>query len=158
MEVSSIVTSMASLTKKPDSKFWVACYRDRDGKQHRQSTGETNPKKALELAQHYEQMAQGKLKRHKARQKTLELLEKLYGESAPTATVREYIEDWLSGKKGTADATYRTYQKSTAKFLAFLGPDAERDITEMSRTHISIFSNSLSKQVAPRTVNLERRV
>jgi integrase len=146
---------MASLIKKPGSRFWFACYRDSNGKQHRQSTSETDRKKAFELARHYEEMAQGKLRPHKARQVTLALLNKLYGESAPTATVRQYIENWLSGKERTARATYLSYQKSTAKFLDFLGHSAERDIAEITKTHISGFCNSRVKQVAPGTVNLD---
>ena len=70
MDVTIIVTTtfMASLTKKSNSKFWFACFRDRGGKQHRRSTGETNERKALEIARRYEQVAQRKLKPAKFRE------------------------------------------------------------------------------------------
>jgi hypothetical protein len=55
------VTSMASLTRKPRSKFWFACFRDAGGKQRRKSTQETNYKKAMKIAEQYEQVAQRKL-------------------------------------------------------------------------------------------------
>jgi integrase len=149
---------MASLTKKPHSKYWFACFRDRAGRQRRKSTGETNEKKARAIAQQYEQMAQQKLPRHKARETLSELYREVYG-GAPGATVRQYIEDWLSVKKDeTATATHAAYQKSTAKFLAYLGIDAERDIAEIRQTHVSGFRNSLAKKVAPGTVNFDLRV
>jgi len=149
---------MASLTKKPHSKYWFACFRDLDGRQRRRSTGETNEKKARDIAQHCEQVAQRKLKPHKARETLSELYRQVYGESLPAASVRQYIKDWLAIKEHeTAPATYAAYQKSTDKFLAYLWIDAERDIAEIRQTHVSGFRNSPAKKVAPGTVNFDLR-
>ena len=149
---------MASVTRKAHSKYWFACFRDLNGQQHRRSTKETNEKKARQIAQTYEQVAQRKLKPHKVRETLSELYHKIYGESLPTATVRQYIEGWLAIKKPeTADTTYAAYEKSTAKFLAYLGAEAERDIAEIRQTHIAGFRNSLAKKVAPGTVNFDLR-
>jgi integrase len=150
---------MASLTKKPHSKYWFACFRDLDGRQHRKSTGETSEKKAREIARHYELVAQKKLKPHKARETLSELYRQVYGEALPAASVRQFIKDWLAIKEHeTSPATYAAYQKSTAKFLAYLGMDAERDIAEIRQTHISSFRNSMTKKVAPGTVNFDLRI
>jgi integrase len=147
---------MASLTKKPHSKYWFACFRDLGGRQRRRSTGETNEKKALQVAQDYERIAQRKLKPHKARATLSELYREVYGEDLQTATVRQYIDDWLGVKEPeTKGTTYASYRKSTAKFLAYLGPDAERDIAEMRPAHIAGFRNSLAKKVAPGTANFD---
>ena len=147
---------MASLIKKPHCKYWFACFRDLDGKQCRRTTRETNEKKARQIAQHYEQVAQKKLKPHKVRETLSELYRQVYGEVVPTATVRQYIENWLGVKKPeTKTGTYVAYQKSTAKFLAVLGPDAERDIAEIRPAHIAGFRNSLARKVAPGTVNFD---
>jgi thioesterase domain-containing protein len=99
------------------------------------------------------------LSRHgKARITLSELYRQVYGEVVPTATVRQYVEIWLAVKEHeTATATYAAYQKSTAKFLAFLGMDAERDIAEIRQAHISGFRNSLAKKVTPGTVNFDLR-
>jgi integrase len=149
-------TSMASLTKKPHSKYWFACFRDLNGRQCRRSTGETSEKKAREIARHYELVAQKKLKPHKARETLSELYRQVYGETLPAASVRQFIKDWLAIKENeTSPATYATYQKSTAKFLTFLGTDAERDIAEIRQTHVSSFRNSLAKKVAPGTANFD---
>ena len=147
---------MASLTKKLHSKYWFACFRDLNGKQCRRSTGETNEKKARAIAQNYELVAQRKLRPHKARETLSELYRQVYGEALPTASVRQYVDGWLAIKEPeTAPATYAAYQKSTVKFLAYLGPDAERDIAEIRPVHISGFRNSLANKVAPGTTNFD---
>ena len=51
VEVTTTVTSMASLTRKPRSKYWFACFRDVNGKQRRRSTRQTDRKKALKVAE-----------------------------------------------------------------------------------------------------------
>ena len=43
--------------------------------------------------------------------------------------------------------------KSCRKFIAFLGPDADRDIAEITHEHLNRFRNEQLKAVAARTVN-----
>jgi hypothetical protein len=59
MDVSTSVStkSMASILKKPHSRFWFAAFRDSNGKQCRKSTGETNERKARAIAMNYERAA-----------------------------------------------------------------------------------------------------
>jgi hypothetical protein len=52
---------MASLTRKPTSRYWFACFRDKNGKQHRVSTEETRRSVAKKIADKYELAATGKL-------------------------------------------------------------------------------------------------
>ena len=49
---------MASLWKHPESKYWVACYTDRDGKQVKRSTKQTKRKEALTIALELERVEQ----------------------------------------------------------------------------------------------------
>jgi hypothetical protein len=58
---------MASVTKKPRSKYWFACFRDLQGKQRRVSTKQTDRKKAMKIAEQYEQISQRKLPVHTVR-------------------------------------------------------------------------------------------
>jgi integrase len=147
---------MASVIRKPRSRYWFACFRDLHGRQNRKSTEQTDRKKALEIAKHYELVAQRKLKPQKVRETLSELYRNIYGETVPSATVRQYAEDWLKVKQPeTARATFAAYCKSTNKFLAYLGADGERDIAEITRTHISGFRNALAKKVAPGTANFD---
>jgi integrase len=149
-------TSMASITKKLRSKYWFACFRDLHGRQHRRSTGQTDRKKALEIARHYELVAQRRLKPQRVRETLSELYHQIYGETIPSATVRQYIADWLAVKEHeAARASMAAYRKSAEKFLGFLGASAEVDIGEIRQTHILGFRNEMAKKLAPQTANFD---
>ena len=108
---------MASLIKKPNSKYWFACFRDISGRQHRKSTEETNRKKALEIARHYEMVAQRKLKPRKVRETLSELYREIYGETVPDATVKQYAENWLGVKEAERKpSTLESYEKVSKSF------------------------------------------
>ena len=100
----------------------AACFRDLHGRQHRRSTGQTDRKKALEIARHFELVAQRRLKPQRVRETLSELYHQIYGESIPSATVRQYVADWLAVKEHeAARASMAAYRKSAEKFLAYLG-------------------------------------
>src|SRR5271165_6221417 len=99
MDVTSRLPCMASLVRKTGSKYWFAAYRDLHGRQHRKSTEQTDRKKALQISQHYEQLAQRKVKPHRVRETIAELCRQVYGEEVPTATVRQFVKDWLAVKE-----------------------------------------------------------
>jgi hypothetical protein len=82
---------MASVTKKSRSKYWFACFRDLQGKQRRLSTKQTDRKKAMKIAEQYEQISQRKLPVHTVRQTLTALAREAYGETFPSATVRQFI-------------------------------------------------------------------
>ena len=46
---------MASIWKHPKSKFWSACFTDSTGKQRKRSTKLTDRKKALKIAEAWEE-------------------------------------------------------------------------------------------------------
>jgi integrase len=150
---------MASLQKKPNSQFWFACFRDANAKQHRRSTGVTNERKAREIARGYEQMAQHKLKPAKFQETMRELYRQVYGKAVPTATVQQFANDWLKTKKAEiVSRSWDLYEKTIKKFLAFLGGDAELDISLLTKTHITSFRNAITQKVSPGTVNFDLRV
>ena len=49
---------MASIWKRPNSKFWSACYTDQDGKRIKHSTKQTQRRKALGVALELERVEQ----------------------------------------------------------------------------------------------------
>ena len=91
LEVTTTVTSVASLTRKPRSKYWFACFRDVNGKQRRRSTGQTDRKKALKVAEQFEQIGRRKLAPRTVRESLAELYREIYGETLPVATVRKFV-------------------------------------------------------------------
>jgi hypothetical protein len=101
------------------------------GKQRRQSTKQIDRKKAMKIAEQYEQISQRKLPVHTVRQTLTALAREAYGETFPSATVRQFIEAWLKSKTPpvVAQSTHDFYRKSTKKFLEFLGTAAELDLS-----------------------------
>ena len=47
---------MASLWKHPKSRFWTACYTNSEGRQVKRSTKLTDRRKALKVAQEFEEL------------------------------------------------------------------------------------------------------
>lgn len=127
-----------------------------NGKQRRKSTGQTDRKKAMKIAQQLEQVGQRKLPSRTVRETLAELYREIYGETLPVATLRQFIVDWLKTKEPeTAQATMASYRKSTNKFLAFLADLADLDLSAINRRIIVEFRNSLVNRNAPRTINAD---
>jgi integrase len=147
---------MASLTRKPRSKYWFACFRDVNGKQRRRSTRQTDRKKALKVAEQFEQVGRRKLAPRTIRESLAELYREIYGETLPVATVRKFVADWLQTKEPEVSAgTLAFYKKSIAKFLEFLGTAADLDLASMTRTTVLEFRNHIAKISSPVTTNAD---
>jgi integrase len=145
---------MASITRKPRSKFWFACFRDANGRQRRRSTKTTDRKKAIKIAEQYEQVGQRKLPARAVRETLAELYREMYNERLPAATVQQFVGNWLEAKKPeVSPATLAFYKKSTAKFLEFLGSAAELDLTSVTRTALVEFRNQVARKASPTTTN-----
>jgi integrase len=156
VEVTTTVTSMASLTRKPRSKYWFACFRDVNGRQRRKSTGHADRKKALKVAEQFEQVGQRKLAPRTVRETLAELYREIYSETLPVATVRKFIADWLHTKQPEVSAgTLAFYKKSTAKFLEFLGTAVDLDLASITRTTVVEFRNRIAKSNSPATTNAD---
>jgi integrase len=154
VDVTTDVTSMASVIRKPRSKYWFACFRDPNGRQRRRSTKQTDRKKALNLAEKMEQISQRKLPARNVREILAELFREAYGETVPTATVRQFIENWLENKAPEVEpATLDFYRKSTTKVLEFLGPATELDMALVNRPMIVEFRNQVARKASATTTN-----
>jgi integrase len=146
---------MASVTKKPNSQFWFACFRDLNGKQCRQSTFETDRKKALKVAEEYERVVTGDLDTRTARETIIKLYRERYAVTVKVASVRKFITGWIEEKKlGVASATMERYEQSAKKLLSFLGARADHDLNVVSRQLLVEFRAAVSKELAPGTANL----
>src|SRR6516165_10314611 len=98
----SLCYHMASIWKrthpKSKSKYWTACWRDREGKQHRASTKKTDRKEALKIAEEFEQAALGNRSLQQIQATLIRLHEEATGSKVPRYTVAEYVDEWLKGK------------------------------------------------------------
>jgi integrase len=146
---------MASITKKSNSRFWFACFRDVNGRQRRRSTFQTDRKKALKVAEGYEQVATRKRSPMSVRETIAKLYRETYGEQLPIATVREFIGAWIKEKESeVAPATMERYKESAKKLLIFLGDLADHDLNVVNRRFLIEFRGAIAKQIAPGTANL----
>lgn len=145
---------MASLWKRENTKYWWACFTDRNGKQRKRSTGTTDRKAAMKLAEEYEEAARRRRTARQVRQVISDLHREFTGEELPSVTCRAFFSGWLERKKPeTSPATMAFYSKTTSKFLTFLEAKADGDLSEITREHITGFRNAQAKSLASKTVN-----
>ena len=147
---------MASLTKRPTSQFWVACFIDRHGRRLKRSTATTDHKAAHKIADEYEAAARRKRTALQVRRVITQLHQEITGNEVSQNSLRNFLESWLVNKAPEiAHSTLAFYRNAARKFLIFLGDTADADLTEISREHITRFRNEEAKRFAPKTVNHE---
>lgn len=145
---------MASLRKKSGSKFWFACFTDRNGRRRQVSTKEAVRKRAQKLADEYEEAARNKRTAAQSRRVISTLHKEITGESLVTATVRQVVADWIAEKEGsTAASTVVFYRNSTKQLLESLGAKADEDIALIERADIIRFRKELGARLAAKTAN-----
>lgn len=149
---------MAFLIKHPNSRFWVAGFYDANGKRKRRSTKieatEKNRRRAQRIADEYENAAkQVRTARH-VRKVITELHKELSGSDVPTATVRGFFDVWVARKTNEVKPTTLAFYKGKIRsLLKFLGPRADRDISEISRSDLINFRDEMAKCVSSKTAN-----
>jgi hypothetical protein len=90
---------VASLTRRPTSRFWVACFTDRTGRRLKRSTGGTDRKAAKRIARSYELAAQKLKTSRQVRRVISDLHREITGEALTSQTFRGYSKLWLARKK-----------------------------------------------------------
>jgi hypothetical protein len=150
---------MATVIRQPGSRYWIAAFRDATGKQHRRSTGETQKTRALEVAKQFERAGKGKGNPHRVRATFADFYREHFGIELSFSNVRTYCQNWLATRKAeTRPATYSRYEKTIERFLETLGDSAEKDLNEVTKSHITTFRDWCLKQYATRTANLYLKI
>lgn len=134
---------MSSIIQRPDSKYWIACYTDLNGRQLKKSTKisiravppctKTASQlrwDAEEVAREYERIARsGTTTAVQVRKVISDIHEKVSGNSVKTWTVREWFEYWLNNSKGSiTDSTFKKYSQVSKDFISFLGAKADSSL------------------------------
>lgn len=152
---------MASLWKHPNSSCWSACYTDRDGRQLKRTTKQTDKRKALLIAVEWERVeAQARKSGVSTRQmqKVLnDMLEKTNEETIVTPTTGKYLRDWLTGiETKNSKGTYERYKHTVDLFLDHIKGVAKSPVTSITSSHIESFLNArLKDNVAPKTASVD---
>ena len=145
---------MAYVIKYRTSRYWIAAFRDSNGKQYRRSTRETNRARAQCVALIYERAAKAKGSPQRVRKVISGLLAEHFEEGLPSTTVREFFNQWLDARRGeTSPATYRRYRDAAERFLEFLGSKAETDLDEIQKKQITEYRDAQCARVSTSTAN-----
>src|SRR4051794_23927747 len=102
---------MASVRKHPKSQYWFACITLPDGRQTQRSTKVTDRRKALKIAEKYEEPSKRRLSEAQARKVIRDIYELQHNEPLDSATVADFFNTWLERKRiETAPNTFAKYQ------------------------------------------------
>src|SRR5437667_4317952 len=129
---------MASVHRRPESKFWHAAWRDVHGKLILRSTKQTNRAKALAFALECERAEKlagaGSLTEAQARKIVQDIMERAAtGEVLRIHSIPAWLREWLAGKEARKSAsTAVRYGQIVEEFLAHLGDKAKRSLTALS--------------------------
>ena len=108
---------MASLRRKPNSKYWIACFVTADGQRAQRSTKTTNRKLALRLADDYETAARSRMTEAQVRRVLGDLHRMHSGTTLNSATVQSYFDQWAKAKTGTvSESTKAAYENVVRDF------------------------------------------
>jgi integrase len=147
--------SMASLWKSPESQFWIACFRDANGRQRRLTTRMTDRRKAQRVAEEFEAAS----RTQRALQSTRRVIERLHeeigGEPVPRKTLRTYAQEWLAAKESeVSPRTHHEYSKGISRLLDFLGPRADEQLDRIVKADLLAYRNHMmARGVTPTTAN-----
>lgn len=156
---------MASVHRRPNSKFFHAAWRSADGTLKLRSTKQTNRAKALAFALECERADKlagaGTLTEAKAREIVASILERTEtGETLRSPTSRKFFEEWLAAKEASKTrSTIARYGKTVTEFLGHLGPRADKPLTSLTSGLIESFiAKRLRANLTPYTVALDAKV
>jgi hypothetical protein len=150
---------MASIWKHPDSKYWYACFKDRDGKKRKRSTKTTSHTLAKRLAHQYEEAARKKLTKKAARRIIGDISEAVSGAPLPSETFQYFFDKWVKeNEHKVAPGTHRKYSDERHRFLKFLGDRATLDIDTVNRSDIMAFQAQVASSLSIGTANTSLKI
>ncbi len=145
---------MASIWKRKNSKYYTACWTDSSGRRLKRSTKSTEKKLAEKLAAQFEDESRSKRTAKQARRVLVDIYRQLSGEDLPSVKVREFFASYVERKRpeiGKASLDY--YEGHARRFLKWLGPKADVDISEITKADITGYRNFSATLSGPRTTN-----
>jgi integrase len=141
---------MASIHRHAKSPYWYVAYVLFDGRRVFRSTGQTDRKKARDVALTLERTSErarkGELARSTARKLFDDLLEDIGETPFSKETVRSFFDSWLAGKEiSVKPGVYKLYKKTITKFLDHLGPKALKSLSDITPADIATFRDARLK-------------
>lgn len=156
---------MASIHRRPQSKYWHAAWRATDGTLILRSTKQTDRKAAMAFAVECEraekQAGAGTLTEAQARDILNDILKRTEsGETLRCPSVGDYFREWLASKEASkAAGTSVRYAKSVKEFLTHLGDRSNKPLSSLTPRQVEGFVTKRSKAgLSPSTVTLDAKV
>jgi integrase len=152
---------MASIVKRKKSRFWIACYTNREGRQLKRSTKTTDKRQALQIALELERVERqanaGAMTTIQLRKVLSDVSERINGETLIAPSVEDYLADWLKGVSArTRAATIERYGKTIRLFQESLGEKAKKPVTALTPHDVEMFLNQRLKDgFAPQTAIID---
>ncbi len=142
---------MAYVFKKPGSPYWYAGYRDQLDMRVQRSTKQRAHAAAVQIANQFERAAskgrRGTLTEAQARRVVSEIMEDTTGEPVHFHSCREWLAEWLAGKRGAvADRSLEKYEQVISAFIDHLGERAELPLPAISPRDVRDFRDALAKK------------
>src|ERR1017187_2178868 len=156
-----ILTYMASVVRRKKSRFWTACFTDRDGRQLKRSTKVTDRNAAMQIAVELErverQARQGALTTTQLRKVLNDVSEKVNGETLNVPSVEDYFRDWLTGIEAlNAPTTWERYKNAVKWFLENLQGKAKKPVSSVTPQDVENYLTwRLKSGVANKTAIVE---
>ena len=155
---------MASIHKRQNSRFWIACYTSRDRRQLKKSTKTTDKNQATEIAIEFERIERramaGTLTSNQIKKVFNDVSQKVTGDTLIAPATDVYLNEWLAGVRvRSKPATFERYNSSVKLFLASLGEKAKKPISSITSRDVEAFLNSrIAAKVAPKTAILDLKI
>jgi integrase len=149
---------MPSLWKHPESKFWVACYTDKDGRQKKQSTKieakEKNRKAAMRVADELESAHRRRATTTQIFKMCGDLVKDVTGEELEAVKVGDFLDSYLKRRAAeVSPATLASYKGAAEKFKAWLGEKVSMELFRVEKPHILGFRDHLAQSLHRTTAN-----
>lgn len=145
---------MASLRKKIGSRYWFACFNLPDGRRTQRSTGTTKRDLAQKIANDYEVAARARMTEAQVRRVLSDLHRVTGGAAIGSASVKDYLDQWVKAKTGSVSDSTRTAYESTAKeFRDFLEDRADIQMLYMTKADVAKFRDHVASTRSASTAN-----
>jgi len=150
---------MASIRKKKGSKYWFAAYYREDGSRTQTSTRTTDRKEALRIANDLEDAHQRRATEGQMRRVLSNLNERLAGQPLASATLKEFVAQWLVRKKGEIKpVTYASYRGASEEFVEMTPAKANMGIQYVTVADVAAYRNRCAEKASAKTANNKLKI
>jgi integrase len=156
---------MASVHRRPESKYWHAAYFGPDGIRILRSTKQTDRQVALATALEFERASKlarrGELVEAQAREVLRDIMKRAdIGETLQCVSIKSHFDTWLASKRDRkSEGTGERYGVAVEEFLKTLGTRATKNLTSLTAADVQRFLDyRTGKGLAPKTVNVDVKV